>query len=69
MDKWNYKNTSFYNWLFGNPPEPGDPDFEGPPELSYFLNKRTITNPFTSTKLDDYLILAAVLYGVYKYVK
>lgn len=69
MDKWDIYNESFFDWLFVSSPNPGDTDFIGPPSLSDSLNTQTITNPFTSTKIDDYLILIAVLYGVYKYAK
>lgn len=69
MNKWDFKNESFFDWLFGNPPNPGDSDFVGPPSFNDSLNTQSITNPFPSTKLDDYLILFAVIYGVYIYNK
>lgn len=69
MDKWDFRNESFFDWLFGNPPNPGDPDFIGAPTMQDSLNKQSITNPFPSTKLDDYLIFFAVIYGVYIYNK
>jgi hypothetical protein len=68
-DKWDFWNESFWDWLKGNAPNPGESDFIGPPTMGDSLNKRSITNPFTSTKIDDYLILIAVLYGVYRYCK
>ena len=37
MDKWDFKNESFFDWLLGNPPNPGDTDFVGPPTLNNSL--------------------------------
>ena len=56
----------FFDWIksFFNKQE-----FIGPPTLGEHLNKRSFTNPLLFTKVDDYLIFIAFLYGVYKYSK
>ena len=48
------------------PPEWGDYEFIGPPILEDSLNERSLLNPFTSTKIDDYLIFITIGYVVYR---
>lgn len=67
--KWDWQNQSFWDWLKGAPPEPGDPAFIGALPAEDHLNVKGILNPFTSTKIDDYLILIVLLYGVYRFSK
>lgn len=69
MDKWNIRQQSFWDCLTNTQPDPGHPEFIGPGTMEDHFNKKGLLNPFPSTKLDDYLILFAVIYGVYIYNK
>jgi hypothetical protein len=46
-------------------------EYQGPPTFADSLNTRTITNPLLFTKVDDYVILFSIFYGIYyfKYKK
>ena len=69
MDKWQVGEESFWDWLKGTPPDPGDPDFVGPPTMEEHFDTPSLLNPFTSTRIDNYIILLALLYGVYRFSK
>ena len=69
MDKWKWRTESFWNWLSGSPPEPGDDDFIGAPTMEDYFNTRSVLNPFVSTKIDDYFLLLLIFYGIYKIYK
>lgn len=62
----------FYFFKWGkdcHPPEPGEDNFIGPPTLEDYLNVKSVLNPFTSTKIDDWIILITLGYVVYRIAK